>query len=126
MIHQQIARHARQPGWKSSKRRLIARKRAIDAQENLLAQVLGLRRVAREPVAQIEHAPRVAAHKFLPGQPLAPETSLYQLGVGLQSPSASLHPAFLSASHSETHFAPEKFPIVCGSERLHSSSEFVT
>jgi hypothetical protein len=68
----------------------------------------------------------VAAHKFLPGQPFAPETSLYQLGVGLQSPSASLHPAFLSASHSETHFAPEKFPIVCGSERLHSSSEFVT
>jgi hypothetical protein len=57
-------------------------------------------------------------HEFLPGRPFAPETSLYQLGVGLQSSSASHHPAFQSASHNETQFAPEKFPKVCGSERF--------
>jgi hypothetical protein len=68
----------------------------------------------------------VAAHKFLPGRPFAPETLLHQLGVGLQSSSASNHPTFLSASHIETHFAPEMFPIVCGSERFATVLEIVS
>src|SRR5580704_13361062 len=63
--------------------------RGIDAQENFLAQVLGFGGVAGEPVAQIENAPGVPPHKFLPGRPFAPETSLHQLGVGLQSSLAS-------------------------------------
>src|ERR1700722_14511903 len=117
MIHKQIPRHAGQPSWQSSEYRLVARERAVDSEKNRRAQVFGFRRVAGESVAQIEHAPGVAAHKFLPGRPFAPETLLHQLGVGLQSSSASNHPTFLSASHNETHFGPKKFPCVCGSER---------
>ena len=59
--------------------------------DEFLADVLGVRRVACEAVAQIENAPRVSPHEFLPGRPFAPETLLYQLSVGLQSFSASQH-----------------------------------
>src|SRR5271155_578731 len=89
MIHQQIARDAGEPRRKRAESRPVARERAIDAQENFLAEVLGFGGIAGEPVAQVENAPRVAPHKFLPGRPFAPETSLHQLGVGLQSSLAS-------------------------------------
>jgi hypothetical protein len=59
----------------------------------------------------------MSPHEFLPGRPFAPETFLYQLGVGLQSFLASRHPASPSASHHETQSGPKKFPAVCGSER---------
>src|ERR1700691_5692854 len=89
MIHQQIAGDAGEPRGERAESRPVTRERAIDAQEYFLAEVLGFGRIAGEPVAQIENAPGVAAHKFLPGRPFAPETSLHQLGVGLQSSLAS-------------------------------------
>src|SRR5271154_2229469 len=89
MIHQQIARNAGEPRRKRAESRPVTRERTINAQENFLAQVLGFGGIAGEPVAQVENAPGVAPHKFLPGRPFAPETSLHQLGVGLQSSSAS-------------------------------------
>jgi hypothetical protein len=90
MIHQQIARHARQPRWETSKCRLVARQRPVNPQKNFLAQILGFRRIARKAVAQVVNAPRVPLYKFLPGRPIAPEAVLHQLGIGLQSCFASL------------------------------------
>jgi len=49
-----------------------------------LRQVLGLRSVSREPVADVKDAPAVATHKFLPGRPVALEAVLDQLGILLQ------------------------------------------
>src|ERR1700734_4360608 len=116
IVHQQIPGDAGEPRRESSKRWFVARQRLVQAEKNLLAQVLGLRRIAGEPVAKVEHSPRMSPNGFLPGRPFAPETLLYQLGVGLQSSLAS-HPSFLSASHNETQTSPKKFPAVCGSER---------
>src|ERR1700722_6612843 len=89
MIHQQIPRHAGQPRRKSPRRRFVTRQRLVNPQENFLAQIVRVRRIAGEPVAQIEHPARVPAHKLLPRGPIPPETFLHQLGVGLQSLSAS-------------------------------------
>src|SRR6516162_6457454 len=89
MIHQQIPRHAGEPCGKRSIRRPVTRERPIDAQEDILAQILRVGGVSREAIAYVVYAPRVPAHEFLPGRPFAPETLLYQLSVGLQSSSAS-------------------------------------
>ena len=85
IIHQQVARDAGQPRGECAVGRPVAGQGAIDAQKNFLAEVLGFRGVAGEPVAQVKNAPRVAPHKLLPGRPFAPEASLHQLGVGLQA-----------------------------------------
>src|SRR4029077_6126253 len=114
MIHQQIARHAGEPRWKRSERGPVARESAVDAQEDFLAQVLGFRRVAGEPITQAKNAPRVAPHKFLPGRPLAPETLLYQLGVGLQSLLAS-QAACPSRPHSIERIYQPKSSVQCPS-----------
>src|ERR1700719_942817 len=50
MIDQQVARHAGEPRRKRSIRRPITRERAIDAQKNLLAQILRVGCVPRNPV----------------------------------------------------------------------------
>ena len=65
-------------------RRTIAPQCPVNPEEHILRQVLGLRSVSREPVANIKYAPRVSAHKFLPGRPVALEALLDQLGVLLQ------------------------------------------
>src|SRR6202041_2585613 len=85
-----IPRHAGQPGGERPVRSFVTRQRFVNPQKNFLAQIVGVGRVARKPVAQIEHPPRVPPYKFLPGGPIAPETFLHQLGIGLQSLSASV------------------------------------
>src|ERR1700686_1190157 len=64
--------------------RSITAQSAIDAEENILRQVLGFCSVSREPVANVKDAPDVPTHKFLPGRPVALEALLDQLGVLLQ------------------------------------------
>ena len=64
--------------------RTIAPQCAVDPQEHILRQVLGFRAVSGEPVANVKDAARVAAHKFLPGRPVALEALLDQLGILLQ------------------------------------------
>src|ERR1700723_517009 len=90
MVHQQIPRHAGQPSGERPVRSFVTRQRFVNPQKNFLAQIVGVGRVARKPVAQIEHPPRVPPYEFLPGGPIAPETFLHQLGIGLQSLSASV------------------------------------
>jgi hypothetical protein len=84
MVNQEIARHAGHPGSESAMGRTITAQRAIDAEENVLRQVLGFRSIAGEPVADVKDAARVATHKFLPGRPVALEALLDQLGILLQ------------------------------------------
>src|SRR2546430_7320438 len=84
MVNQQIARHARHPGCESAMSRTIAAQSPVHSEENILRQVLGLRSVSREPVADVKNAPAVATHKFLPGRPVALEALLDQLGILLQ------------------------------------------
>jgi hypothetical protein len=49
-----------------------------------LRQVFGLCAIASKPVANVEDAARMTAHKFLPGRTVALEALLDQLGVLLQ------------------------------------------
>src|SRR5258708_20805602 len=88
MINQQVPRHARRPSRKSPVRRTVTPQRPVHPEEHVLRQVLGFRAVAREPVANVEYAARVAAHKFLPGRAFALERLLDQLGILLQASSA--------------------------------------
>jgi hypothetical protein len=64
--------------------RTITSQCAVHTEENILRQVLGLRTVSREPVADVKDAARVTAHKFLPGRTVALEALLDQLGILLQ------------------------------------------
>jgi hypothetical protein len=84
MVNQQIARHAGHPCGETAMSRPITRQRAIDPEEHILREVLGLGAVAGEPVADVENAARMATHKFLPGRPVALEALLDQLGILLQ------------------------------------------
>ena len=84
MVDQQVARHARHPSPKSAVRRTITRQRPVDPQEDILREVLCLCAIPREPIADIEDAARMAAHKLLPGRTVALEALLDQLGILLQ------------------------------------------
>lgn len=84
MVNQEVACHARHPGREPAVDRFVARQRAVHPEENFLRQVLGLMRLAGEPVTQVVHAARMPVYEFLPGRTFAPETLLYQLSVGLQ------------------------------------------
>src|SRR6266481_6213737 len=84
MIDQQIARHARHPRRKPSVRRSIAPQSPVDPQENVLREVFRLRAIPREPIANVEDAARMAAHKLFPGRSVALEALLDQLGILLQ------------------------------------------
>src|SRR6266436_8919645 len=84
MIDQQIARHARHPRRKSSVRRSIAPQSPVDPQEYVLREVFRLRAIPREPIANVEDAARMAAHKLFPGRSVALEALLDQLGILLQ------------------------------------------
>src|SRR5713101_542653 len=88
MINQQVPRHARRPSRKSPVCRTVTPQRPVHPKEHVLRQVLGFRAVAREPIANVKYAARVAAHKFLPGRAFALETLLDQLGILLQASSA--------------------------------------
>jgi len=87
MVDQQVASYAGRPRRKAAVRRAVTRQRPVHAKEYILRQVFCLRAVAREPVADVEDAARMAAHKFLPGRTIALETLLDQLGILLQSSS---------------------------------------
>ncbi len=92
MIDQQVSRHARHPSCKPAVRRSIAPQRPVDPQKNVLREVFRLRAIPREPIANVEDAARMAAHKLFPGRTVALEALLDQLGILLQrliSPSAS-------------------------------------
>ena len=65
-------------------RRAIAPNRTVHPEEHFLREVFGLRAIAGKPIANIEDAARVAAHKLLPGRTVALEALLDQLGVLLQ------------------------------------------
>jgi hypothetical protein len=84
MVDQQIARHASHPSREAAVRRPVAAERTIYAQEDILRQVFGFRPIARKPITNVEDPARMAAHKFLPGRPVALEALLDQLGVLLQ------------------------------------------
>jgi hypothetical protein len=84
MVNQQIARHAGHPCSETAMGRPITGQCTIDAEENILRQVLGFRAIAGEPVADVKDAARVATHKFLPGRPDALEALLDKLGILLQ------------------------------------------
>jgi hypothetical protein len=84
MVNQQIARHAGHPRCETAMGGTIASQGAVNPEEDILRQVLGFRSVSGEPVANVKDAARVAAHKFLPGRPVALEALLDQLGILLQ------------------------------------------
>ena len=84
----QDARHAGHPGGKAAVRGAVTCQRTVYPKEHVLRQILGFGAVSREPIADVEYATRVAAHKFLPGRAFALETLLDQLGILLQAPSA--------------------------------------
>ena len=84
MIDQQVSRHARHPSRKPSVRRSIAPQSPVDPQENVLREVFRLRAIPGEPIANVEDAARMAAHKLLPGRTVALEALLDQLGILLQ------------------------------------------
>src|SRR5579859_7148554 len=85
VIDQQIAGDAGEPCWEAAVSHAIACEGSVDAQKNLLAQVLGFGRIAGEAITKIVNAPGVAVHKFLPCCTLSPEAALNQLSVLLQS-----------------------------------------
>src|SRR5208282_3300939 len=89
MINQQVAGHARHPRCESSVCRAVTHQCPIHAKEHILRQILGLRAVPYESVADVVDTPRVPTHKFLPGRAIALEALLDQLGILLQ---ASLAP----------------------------------
>src|SRR3984893_8961138 len=62
----------------------IAPKSFVHPEENVLRQVFGLCTIAGKPIANVEDAARMAAHKFLPGRTVALEALLDQLGILLQ------------------------------------------
>jgi hypothetical protein len=66
MIYQKISRNAGNPGAKRSVNIAVASQRFVNAQENFLREVFSFLPLIREPVAEVENASRVAAHKFLP------------------------------------------------------------
>jgi len=84
MVDQEVARNAGHPGCEPAMGGSIAPKSLIHPEENFLRQVFGFRAIASKPVANVEDAARVTAHKFLPGRTVALEALLDQLGVLLQ------------------------------------------
>src|SRR6266849_5389755 len=84
MVDQKVARHTGHPSGKSSVCRTIAPNRTVHPEEHFLRQVFDLRTIAGKPIANIEDAARVAAHKLLPGRTIALEALLDQLGILLQ------------------------------------------
>ena len=62
----------------------IAPKSFVYSEEHVLRQVFGLCAIASKPVANVEDAARMTAHKFLPGRTVALKALLDQLGVLLQ------------------------------------------
>src|SRR5208282_2103829 len=110
---------ARHPCREPAVHRAITAQRAVHPQEHLLRNILGLGSVAHKSVAYVVNPARVAAHKFLPGQAIALETTLDQLGILLQASSAPfsscplrLNPVgSLGLPYSGTQIAPRMFPI---------------
>src|SRR5262249_20641586 len=84
MVNEEVAGDASHPGGKAAVRRVVTPQRAVDAQEDILAQILGLVAIAGETVAQIVDSPRVPPHKLLPGRTVAREALLNQLSIWLQ------------------------------------------
>ena len=84
MINQQISRHACDPSAECAVNFAITSQRPVDAQENFLRKVLGLLPVTCESVAEVENAPRVATHKFLPGRTVTAKALLDQLSFWFQ------------------------------------------
>src|SRR6266404_5329953 len=84
MVDQQVARHAGHPSRKPAVRRTIAPQRPVNPQKNVLREVLRLRAISGKPIANVEDAARMAAHKLLPGRTVALEALLDQLGILLQ------------------------------------------
>src|SRR5271154_4195562 len=74
IIHEHIMRYGGQPRREGAVRRLVGRDGFVDAQENLLAQVLGFGAISGEPVAEAIDATRVTPHEFCPSRPLAADT----------------------------------------------------
>ena len=109
-----------EPGGKPAVRRPVAAQCAVNPQENVLRQVFRLRAVARKPVANVEDAARMAAHKFL--RTVALEALLDQLGILLQlsiaskpggRPMHSLDGLHLGLPYNGTKSACKKFPGLC-------------
>ncbi len=84
VVDEKVARHAGHPSGKAAIGGTIAPNSFIHPEENLLRQVFGFRAIAGKPVANVEDAARMTAHKFLPGRTVALEALLDQLGVLLQ------------------------------------------
>jgi hypothetical protein len=84
MVNEQIARHTGQPCGETAMSGSITAQSTIDPEEHILRKILGLRAVASEPIADVKDAARMAAHKFLPGRPVALEALLDKLGILLQ------------------------------------------
>lgn len=62
----------------------ITPKCAVDSQEDLLRQVLGVRRLTREPVTEVIYATRMPLYQLLPGRGVSSEATLHQLSVVVQ------------------------------------------
>src|SRR6266404_4261876 len=125
MIDQQVSRHARHPSRKPAVRRTVAPQRPVNPQKDVLREVLRVRAIPREPIANIEDAARMAAHKLFPGRTVALEALLDQLGILLQR-LISLeswygdmrdHPRSISrkpwAAISACHTMERKVPLKC-------------
>ena len=84
MVDQEVARHARHPSCKAAVNRTVAGEGPVNPEENILRKVFGFGTVAGEPIADVENAPVVPTHKFLPGRAISLEALLDQLDVLLQ------------------------------------------
>src|SRR5258707_12380872 len=84
MVDQQVSCHAGHPSCKPAMRRPVTPQRPVHPQKNVLREVFRVRAIPRKPIANVEDAARMAAHKLFPGRSVALEALLDQLGILLQ------------------------------------------
>src|ERR1700756_1790680 len=66
MIHQQVARHGRQPGHERTTLHVVGAQSAIHLNEHFLGEILRVIRRPRETIADIVDAPVIALDNLLP------------------------------------------------------------
>ena len=78
MVDEHVASEGREPGIEGSSIGLIAAHRPIQANKNLLGQVLGIARRAGEAIANVVDTPVLLLDKLLPSGSIAGDASSNQ------------------------------------------------
>src|SRR3954452_14080343 len=71
MIDDQVPREPHQPVLQVTLSRIVLFQRSINANENVLRQILGGIRARWKAVGEIVYAPRIAMHNFFPCRPVS-------------------------------------------------------